>query len=98
MAGAEETGLWGSKAYSAAHLTEPVAVALESDFGADRVWRFDSNFRESNATLHARIAAAVARFGVSNGTDVATGGADINIARDQGAGIDRKSTRLNSSH
>ena len=89
MAGAEETGLWGSKAYSEAHLDEAIAVGIESDFGADRVWRFDSNFRESNPALHKRIASAVARFGVSSGTDVATGGADLNIVRDQkGALID----------
>jgi hypothetical protein len=89
MAGAEETGLWGSKAYSEAHLDEAIAVGIESDFGADRVWRFDSNFRESNPALHKRIAAAVARFGVSAGNDVATGGADLNIVRDQkGALID----------
>ena len=87
FAGAEETGLWGSKAYSAAHFDEPIAVGLESDFGADRIWRFDSNFRESNSDLHARIAQAVARFGVANGTPVATGGADLNIARDQKAAI-----------
>lgn len=89
MAGAEETGLWGSAAYSKAHLAEPIAVGLESDFGADRVWRFDSNFRDSNPALHKRIAAAVARFGVSNGTEVAGGGADLNIVRDQkGALVD----------
>jgi hypothetical protein len=89
MAGAEETGLWGSKAYSEAHLDEAIAVGIESDFGADRVWRFDSNFRESNPALHKRIAAAVARFGVSAGSDIATGGADLNIVRDQkGALID----------
>ena len=87
MAGAEETGLWGSKAYSAAHIDEPIAVALESDFGADRIWRFDSNFAASNADLHDRIAAAVARFGVSASVAVATGGADINIARDQDTAI-----------
>lgn len=87
MAGAEETGLWGSKAYSAAHINEPIAVGLESDFGADRIWKFESNFREANPALHAKIAAGVARFGVSNGADVATGGADINIARDQGTAI-----------
>ena len=87
MAGAEETGLWGSKAYSAAHINEPIAVGLESDFGADRIWRFESNFREANPALHARIASAVARFGVSNGTAVATGGADIDIARDQKTAI-----------
>ena len=87
MAGAEETGLWGSKAYSAAHIDEPIAVGLESDFGADRIWRFESNFRTSNPDLHAKLASAVARFGVSNGTAVATGGADINIARDQKTAI-----------
>lgn len=89
MAGAEETGLWGSQAYSDAHIDEAIAVGIESDFGADRVWRFDSNFRESNPALHKRIAAAVARLGVSSGTEVAGGGADLNIVRDQkGALID----------
>lgn len=89
MAGAEEVGLFGSTAYSAAHIDEPIAVGLESDFGADRIWRFDSNFRETNPALHKKIAAAVARFGVSSGADAATGGADLNIVRDQkGAMID----------
>lgn len=89
FAGAEETGLWGSKAYSAAHINEPIGVGLESDFGADRIWRFESNFRESNPTLHRAIAAAVTRFGVSAGSDPATGGADLNIVRDQkGALVD----------
>ena len=89
MAGAEETGLQGSEAYSAAHIDEPIYVGLESDFGADRIWQFQSNFREANPDLHARLARAVARFGVSDSTTVATGGADINIVRDQkGAIID----------
>ena len=89
LAGAEEVGLHGSVAYSAAHINEPIAVGLESDFGADRIWRFDSNFRQSNPDLHKRLAAAVARFGVSSGSDVATGGADLNIVRDQkGALVD----------
>ena len=89
MAGAEETGLWGSEAYSAAHIDEPVGVGLESDFGADRIWRFESNFGQSNPGLHARLAQSVARFGVANSTITASGGADINISRDQeGAIID----------
>ncbi|MEZ5693961.1 MAG: M20/M25/M40 family metallo-hydrolase [Altererythrobacter sp.] len=87
MAGAEETGLWGSKAYSATHIADPIAVGLESDFGADRIWQFQSNFREANPDLHAKIASSVARFGVSNSTMVANGGADINIARDQKTAI-----------
>ncbi|MXP09105.1 M20/M25/M40 family metallo-hydrolase [Pseudoblastomonas halimionae] len=87
FAGAEEVGLYGSEAYSEAHIDEPIAVGLESDFGADRIWQFQSNFRESNPELHGKIAAAVARFGVSTSTAVASGGADINIARDQGTAI-----------
>ena len=87
MAGAEEVGLLGSVAYSEAHIDEPIAVGLESDFGADRIWRFESNFRDSNRDLHARLASSVARFGVSDSTVVARGGADLNIARDQGSAI-----------
>ena len=87
LAGAEEVGLWGSKAYSAAHIDEPIAVGLESDFGADRIWRFESNFGETNPDLHKKLAQAVARFGVANSTITASGGADINIARDQKTAI-----------
>ncbi len=89
FAGAEETGLWGSSAYSAAHLDEPFAVGIESDFGADRIWRIDSNFTQSNPDLYRRLAQAVARFGVAPSNQVATGGADLNVIRDQkGALID----------
>ncbi|MEL7446663.1 MAG: M20/M25/M40 family metallo-hydrolase [Pseudomonadota bacterium] len=87
FAGAEETGLWGSKAYSEAHIDEPIAVGIESDFGADRVWRFESNFRETNPQLHVKLASAVARFGVANSSIKASGGADLNIARDQKTAI-----------
>ncbi len=87
FAGAEEVGLFGSTAYSEAHIDEPIGVGLESDFGADRIWRFESNFRETNEDLHNRLAASVARFGVANSTNVASGGADINISRDQGGAI-----------
>ena len=89
FAGAEEVGLWGSKAYSEAHINEPIAVGLESDFGADRIYQISTNFGESNPALAARLAAAVARFGVAPSASVATGGADLNIVRDQkGAIID----------
>jgi Zn-dependent M28 family amino/carboxypeptidase len=89
FAGAEEVGLWGSKAYSAAHIDEPIGVGLESDFGADRIWQLQTNFGQSNPALAAKLAAAVARFGVAPSDTVANGGADINISRDQkGAIID----------
>ena len=89
FAGAEEVGLWGSKAYSAAHIDEPIGVGLESDFGADRIWQIQTNFGKSNPALAAKLAAAVARFGVAPSAAIASGGADINISRDQkGAIID----------
>lgn len=89
FAGAEETGLWGSKAYAAAHADEKIAVGLESDFGADRIWRIDSNFTESNPELYTALARSVARFGVAPSRVPANGGADLNIVREQkGALVD----------
>lgn len=89
FAGAEETGLWGSRAYSTAHANEPFMVGLESDFGADRIWRLDTNFTRSDPELYAALAQEVARFGVAPSTEAATGGADLNVIRDQqGALID----------
>lgn len=86
-AGAEETGLWGSKAYAAAHADEPFAVGLESDFGAGRIWRLETNFTDSNPELYRELANAVARFGVAPTKIVATGGADLNVVREQGTAI-----------
>ncbi|WP_332818632.1 M20/M25/M40 family metallo-hydrolase [Sphingopyxis sp.] len=76
-AGAEEVGVFGGKAYFDAHGKEKHAVALESDFGADRVWRIDFKLPESAKALSDRIAAAVMPFGVTRGKQPANGGADI---------------------
>ncbi len=84
FAGSEETGLWGSSAYSAAHIDEPIGVGLESDFGAGRIWRLETNFSRSNPGLFSRLAEAVEVYGVLPAANiVATGGADLNIVRDQ---------------
>lgn len=87
FAGAEETGLWGSRAYAAAHKGEPVFAGLESDFGADRVWRIDSNFTTSDPELYRRLAQGVARFGVAPSREVASGGADLNYVREANGGL-----------
>jgi carboxypeptidase Q len=87
FAGAEEVGVHGGNAYAKAHQDEPVAVAIESDFGADRIWRLDSNFGALNPGLHKRLMQSVSRFGVAGSMQQATGGADIVIARNQKAGI-----------
>ena len=90
FAGSEETGLHGSTAYSLAHRDEPMAVGIESDFGAGLIWRMDTNFSQSNPALFARLAAAVEGLGVLPAPgNVATGGADLNVVRDQqGALVD----------
>ncbi|KGB51462.1 M28 family peptidase [Sphingopyxis sp. SE2] len=76
-AGAEEVGVFGGKAYFDAHGKEKHAVALESDFGADRVWRIDFKLPDSAKGLADRLAAAVMPFGVVRGKQPANGGADI---------------------
>lgn len=76
-AGAEEVGGFGSKAYFDAHGKERHAAALESDFGADRVWRVDFKLPDSAKPLTDRIAAALAPLGITRGKDPASGGTDI---------------------
>lgn len=76
-AGAEEVGVFGGKAYFDKHGTEKHAVALESDFGADRVWRVDFKLPASAKAVEDRIAAALAPFGIVRGKQPAGGGADI---------------------
>lgn len=76
-AGAEEVGVFGGKAYFQRHGKESHAVALESDFGADRVWRVDFKLPDSAKGLADRIATAVMPFGVVRGKQPANGGADI---------------------
>ncbi|RJY08292.1 M28 family peptidase [Aurantiacibacter aquimixticola] len=88
FAGAEETGLWGSSAYSAAHTNEEMGVGLESDFGAGPIWRLETNFSQSNPALFERLTEATAPYGVVPAPNiVARGGADLNIMRDQGGPI-----------
>ncbi|MES2174688.1 MAG: M20/M25/M40 family metallo-hydrolase [Pseudomonadota bacterium] len=77
MAGAEEVGGDGARAYYKAHGTEKHALAIESDFGADRIWRVDFKLPHSHEGLAKRIAGALAPLGVGASTQEAGGGADI---------------------
>lgn len=77
MAGAEEVGGDGARAYFAAHGTERHAVAMESDFGADRVWRVDYRLPQGMDDLPRRISSALAPLGIITSRSLAGGGADI---------------------
>jgi hypothetical protein len=66
--GAEEPGGFGGEAYFAkAHANERHVLAAESDFGADRVWKFDVNLPASAKPLDDRLTAALAPLGISRG-------------------------------
>lgn len=76
-AGAEEVGIWGGKDYGAKHAAEPHALAMESDFGAGRIWAVDFTLPESAAEQKAKIIAALAPLGVVPRKMPAGGGADV---------------------
>ncbi|HEX7877071.1 MAG TPA: M28 family peptidase [Sphingobium sp.] len=77
MAGAEEVGGDGARAYFTAHGKEPHAMAMESDFGADRVWRVDFRLPQNHDALAQRIGAALAPLGIATSRSPAGGGSDI---------------------
>jgi hypothetical protein len=76
-AGAEEVGIWGGRDYGAKHADEPHALAMESDFGAGKVWAIDFRLPESANALRAQIVSALAPLGVVPRRELAGGGADI---------------------
>ncbi len=76
-AGAEEVGLWGGKAYAKAHTGSKHAVAMESDFGADKVWRVEFKLPETAEDVQKQIAQALLPLGIGAFGPPATGGADV---------------------
>ncbi len=88
-AGSEELGGFGGKAYADKH-GEPHALAMESDFGADRVWRVITKFAAGNKALGDRIAIALAPMGIVAGHGEVEGGTDVGfvIARQKLAVVD----------
>ncbi|PCD01607.1 peptidase M28 family protein [Sphingomonas spermidinifaciens] len=88
-AGSEEVGVFGGRAYFEAHKGDNHVLAAESDFGADRIWRLDTNFAPANKPLADRLAAALAPLGISAGREAARGGADVAALISAGvAGVD----------
>ena len=76
-AGAEEVGVFGGAAYFIKHKGERHAIAAESDFGADRIWRVDFKLPPSAKPVEDRIVAALSPLGIARGRQPATGGADV---------------------
>jgi hypothetical protein len=83
--GAEEPGGFGGAAFAKAHASDRYAVAGESDFGSDRVWRFSSQFMKSDPAIHAQLAAAHAPLGITKNDKGDADGTDIEATIKAGA-------------
>jgi carboxypeptidase Q len=75
--GAEEVGGFGGLDYFKRHGKELHAMAGESDFGADRVWRLDVKLPAGTEPLRERLALSVGEMGVPVSKEAAGGGADV---------------------
>lgn len=75
--GAEEPGGYGGKDYACVHGSERHATAGESDFGADRIWRYEVNLPDSAKPIADRLQTALAPLGISRGTAVGGDGTDV---------------------
>jgi len=89
MWGAEEVGVHGGKAYAQQHADEidRHVLAAESDFGAGRIYRFDTNFGETALLKAVPMAAALRRLAITPGGNNAGGGADVSAIRDLGVPV-----------
>lgn len=78
-AGDEEQGIHynGAEHYVKIHGAEPHALAMESDFGADRVWQVKTSFAASNAALADKVNAALDPLGIVPHRGRADGGEDV---------------------
>lgn len=81
----EEQGLWGGKAYAKAHADEVKQhqIAAESDFGAGRIYAFDSSAPDYAKGAEAQILEALAPLGIEHAPGDGGPGPDISpFARD----------------
>lgn len=75
--GAEEPGGFGGEAYAKAHGTEHYAIAGESDFGADRVWRFSTQLMKTDPASYEELTAALAPLGITKNDEGDADGTDV---------------------
>lgn len=85
----EEFGLSGARQYRADHddTLENHIVAMESDFGAGKIWQFNSRVADSALPWVAAIHAQLEPLGIESGDNTAFGGADIGPLREAGVPV-----------
>ena len=87
--GSEEVGLFGGRAYAAAHADEldKHVLAAESDFGAGRIWRLTSGFGEGALDYAAAMQSVVVPLGIIAGDNGGRGGPDIMVLHASGVPV-----------
>lgn len=75
--GSEEIGSFGGTNYFERHKAEKHHVAAESDFGADRVWRFETRVTDAAVPAMKPIAAALLPLGIVQGRNGTADGSDL---------------------
>ena len=82
----EEAGLYGGKAYAAAHKNEVAQHVLgsESDFGSDRIWRLNASVKPEALPAIDAMMQVLAPLGVERGSGRANGGPDLSPMHAEG--------------
>jgi hypothetical protein len=75
--GAEEVGLFGGLDYRKRWTKTPHHALMESDFGADRVWKVDSRLGEARRAEALALQKVLEPLGIVPGSFTETGGPDI---------------------
>jgi hypothetical protein len=86
MFGSEEVGLVGAKAYANKYQDslDRHIVGTESDFGAGKIWRFDTRVADSALDDMRAIHKILQPLGISMGGNQASGGPDMGPLRELG--------------
>ncbi len=87
--GNEEGGLVGARAYAAKHSDELKnhVFASESDFGAGKIWQFDTGIGSKSLTFAAEIQKKLAPLGIQPGNNEAFGGPDVSVLKALGVPV-----------
>jgi len=99
--GAEEVGLFGGLDYRARHGKEPHYALLESDFGADRIWKVNSKLGDARKAEAEAIGKVLAPLGIVTGSFTEADGSDIGpMLADgmPGVGLSQDGTRYFDYH
>ncbi len=99
--GAEEMGLFGGEDYRKRHSKEPHYALIESDFGADKIWKVDSKLGEARKAEAEALGKALAPLGIVTGSFSEADGSDIGPmleAGHPGVGLSQDGTRYFDLH